>query len=83
MTRVPACCGPLESANAKYTALAWHKDAAGVSCCRENDHAKDEDASVRRGRLAGRHETEPKKSTYDFATRRGNTRITAWSTSPI
>ena len=57
----------LESANAKYTALSWRKDAADLAVLRENDHGKEEDASF--VVLAWRDLTQPKpkKATYDFA----------------
>ncbi len=58
----------LESANAKYTALTWRKDAADLAVLRENEHAKDEDASFVAVAWRDLKQPKPKKSTYDFAT---------------
>ena len=57
----------LESANAKYTALTWRKDAADLAVLRENDHGKDEDASFVVLAWRDLKQPKPKKSTYDFA----------------
>jgi dipeptidyl aminopeptidase/acylaminoacyl peptidase len=58
----------LESANAKYTALTWRKDAADLAVLRENDHSKDEDASFVAIAWRDLKQAKPKKLTYDFAT---------------
>ena len=57
----------LESGNAKYTALTWRKDAADLAVLRENDHAKDEDASFVVLAWRDLSQPKPKKSAYDFA----------------
>ena len=57
----------LESAKNKYTALTWRKDAADLAVLRENDHAKDEDASFVAVAWRDLNQPKPKKSTYDFA----------------
>ncbi len=57
----------LESANAKYTALTWRKDAADLAALRENDHTKDEDASFVAVAWRDLKQPKPKKATYDFA----------------
>jgi dipeptidyl aminopeptidase/acylaminoacyl peptidase len=57
----------LESANAKYTALTWRRDAADLAALRENDHTKDEDASFVAVAWRDLKQPKPKKATYDFA----------------
>jgi dipeptidyl aminopeptidase/acylaminoacyl peptidase len=61
----------LESANAKYTALTWRKDAADLAVLRENDHAKDEDASFVAVAWRDLTQQKPRKLTYDFAVDQG------------
>ncbi len=57
----------LESANAKYTALTWRKDAADLAALRENDHGKEEDASFVVLAWRNLSQPKPKSATYDFA----------------
>ncbi len=57
----------LESAAAKYTALTWRKDAADLAVLRENEHAKEEDASFVVLAWRDLNQPKPKKATYDFA----------------
>ena len=67
MTLRPACSGPWNPPPPSTRRSTWRKDAADLAVLRENDHAKEEDASF--VVLAWRDLTQPKpkKSTYDFA----------------
>ena len=57
----------LDSSAARYTALTWRKDASDLAVLRENDHAKDEDASFVALSWRGLGQKLPKKAVYDFS----------------